>query len=943
MSEDLTDDELDELVSGTRTVADLPQVPGPTEATVREGVASERRRRRREAAGPKLARGESVGRYVILDVLGEGGMGVVYAAYDPELDRKVAIKLLQAKPAGGSSPGGDQAWLVREAQALARLSHPNVVAVHDVGTLPGDRVFVAIELVEGETLRAWIKRHREPDWRAVQRVMLEAGRGLAAAHAAGLVHRDFKPENVLVGTDGRVRVMDFGLARLDGEEPASRSSDLSIESRSPLSEHLTIAGAVVGTPAYMAPEIYDGVAASARTDLFAFGVTLYEALYRQRPFQRKQLVAPRSQVPVPKPPPPDSRVPARLHRVVLRAIAIDPAARYASLDALLGELAIDPFQRRRRAVFATGSVLAVGAALASVAMLSSRDNADALVCKGAERRLAGAWDPAVKQSLHDAFGKSTRPFKDRAYAALAGALDAYSADWTKAATETCEATRIHGEQTEEVMTLRQDCLDQRLAELRAFTKLLATADDVAVEKASAGALQLEPIERCADVAALRAPTQPTAEQRPKIQQVIERLSDAKAGMYAGNFGRAINASTDAAKLAHDIGFDPLEAEAQMTLGMALVNVGNTNDAHTALAASTWAGLRGHRDDIVSLAAVHNALATAEGLSKPEEAQIWLDLGAAASARSGKHPRLEQQRLQIAGVVAGTRGDLIGAVRAHEQALALALQLYGRDHILVSRAEQLLGASLIGAGDYAAATAHYEHALQIVTKFYAGAEHPDVAILQSGLGSCYHYTNEPQKAYAAFQRALDIRERVFGANSPVLIPTLNNFAELYKDDGNTTAALALIERAQKLTEQTVGRAHPYFVSVTTTYGEILLRANRIADARPQLETALRIGERLQSPYLPAALTARARLARVEKQWADAVAFDERAIAGYEKSAGKDAAELWRPLTGLAQAKIAQGRTQDARPLLERAIAIGEKAKVAASYLDEPRALLAQLKK
>ncbi len=158
-----------------------------------------------------LGRGVAVGRYVVLDRIGAGGMGVVYAAYDPELDRRVALKLLRPDRFGGDA---GRLRLLREAQALARLTHPNVVAVYDVGTF-GDRVFVAMELVEGETLRQWLRAEpRSPrPWREVLERFLPAGRGLAAAHAAGLVHRDFKPENVLLGRDGRARVVDFGLAK----------------------------------------------------------------------------------------------------------------------------------------------------------------------------------------------------------------------------------------------------------------------------------------------------------------------------------------------------------------------------------------------------------------------------------------------------------------------------------------------------------------------------------------------------------------------------------------------------------------------------------------------------------------------------------------------------------------------------------------------------------
>src|SRR4051812_11478197 len=274
--------------------------------TVREGAGNKR------APDERLARGSSVGRYLILDVIGEGGMGVVYAAFDPELDRRVAVKLLQARPTAVAGSKGAQAWLVREAQALARLSHPNVIEVYDVGTLPGERVFVAMELVAGVTLRDWLKQPR--DWRDVLAALRGAGAGLAAAHAAGLVHRDFKPGNVLVSAvDGRARLMDFGLARMDFgharlpaeavQAPAApRGSDANIKLRGPLHDSLTITGSVVGTPAYMAPEICDGRLADPRSDQFAFGVTLYEALYRMRPFSEQQLAADRTAPPMPRDP-----------------------------------------------------------------------------------------------------------------------------------------------------------------------------------------------------------------------------------------------------------------------------------------------------------------------------------------------------------------------------------------------------------------------------------------------------------------------------------------------------------------------------------------------------------------------------------------------------------------------------------------------------------------
>jgi serine/threonine protein kinase len=232
-------------------------------------------------------KGTVIGRYVVLARLGAGAMGVVLAAYDPELDRKVALKLL--RPRGGDA-GAARARLQREAQALAKLNHSNVVAVHDVGVHAG-HVFVAMEFVDGQTLGAWTQSAPR-SWRDVVGVFEAAGRGLAAAHASGLVHRDFKPDNVMIGKDGRVRVMDFGLARAtEGAVEPARAGDLPADKSDILATPLTQTGAMMGTPAYMAPEQFGGLEVTTRSDQFGFCVALFEALYGERPFGGETLGA----------------------------------------------------------------------------------------------------------------------------------------------------------------------------------------------------------------------------------------------------------------------------------------------------------------------------------------------------------------------------------------------------------------------------------------------------------------------------------------------------------------------------------------------------------------------------------------------------------------------------------------------------------------------------
>ncbi|HTJ45089.1 MAG TPA: protein kinase [Kofleriaceae bacterium] len=314
----------------------------------------------RSANEPEIMVGDTIGRYVILARLGAGGMGVVWSAYDPQLDRKVAIKLLRAGSGVESSEG--RARLVREAQAIAQLSHPNVVAVYDVGTAESGEVYIAMEFVEGETLTTWLARW-ERTWREVLDVFLQAGRGLAAAHAVGLLHRDFKPDNVLVGSDGRVRVTDFGLARsfITHEEKRGPAPSLAA-----LRVTLTATGTVLGTPRYMAPEQVRGHDTDARSDQFSFCVAMFESLYGKHPLQGDTAAAmvesgERAE------PAPDGPVPASIGKSLARGLELVPVKRWPSMQTLLHELTPPPVRTRERWLVAgLGGLVLAGAAAATV-------------------------------------------------------------------------------------------------------------------------------------------------------------------------------------------------------------------------------------------------------------------------------------------------------------------------------------------------------------------------------------------------------------------------------------------------------------------------------------------------------------------------------------------------------------------------------------------------
>jgi serine/threonine protein kinase len=323
-----------------------------------------------EAVVAQLGPGDFIGRFRIKDRIGEGGMGVVYAAEDPDLGRVVAIKLL--RPMQGQDAESQQKRMLREAQALARVSHRNLVMVFDVGSLRG-RVWIAMEYVAGQTLETWIDAERRT-WSEIVGVFIEAGRGLAAVHAAGLVHRDFKPGNVIVRGDGTVQVLDFGLAARagDGDEQRASEPERAPPNLDALAATLTTTGAFMGTPAYMAPEQFMMLPTDGRADQFSLCVALYEALYGHRPFGGRDLAELMAATieGLPGLPGEVPGLPLGVRHVLARGLAKRPEDRFADMNALVAALEATrmpstttrdgAWRRFGLGMLAGGAVLAVG-------------------------------------------------------------------------------------------------------------------------------------------------------------------------------------------------------------------------------------------------------------------------------------------------------------------------------------------------------------------------------------------------------------------------------------------------------------------------------------------------------------------------------------------------------------------------------------------------------
>jgi serine/threonine protein kinase len=569
-----------------------------------------------------LARGATIGRYVVLGMVGRGGMGEVYAAYDPELDRKVAVKLLRVKPGNGVSLTEGRQRTLREAQAIARLSHPNVVVVYDVGTFR-DQVFIAMEFVDGNTATYWLAAQPR-SWQEVLRVFRAAGRGLVAAHEKGLVHRDFKPDNVMVGRDGEVRVMDFGLARQVNEKPAAEpaparrspvmfgdgSADpardpmetvllngpptgpttppLGTEPQAPgmFEVQLTRTGAMMGTPAYMAPEQFLSTATDARTDQFSFCVALYEALYGERPFSGNTMFALTTAVVQGQvnEAPASSKVPLWVRKVLLRGLRPQAADRYPSMQELIEALGRNPNTARRRFVAAAAAALVpVGLTIGVHQSLANHQS----TCSAGPSWLAGVWDlraPGEVESprqaeIHAAFLHTGKSYASDVFATVNRVLNGYSHRWAKMYRETCEGSE-RGEQSAEVLDLRMTCLQERLGGLRALTDVFKEANGEVVENAVSAANNLGSLDRCADVPLLRSVVRPPedAATRARVEALRHRLAAVKALFDAGRYREGLKDAPRLVDEARALDYQPVVAEA---LGLMGTMYHKENDSRTA--------------------------------------------------------------------------------------------------------------------------------------------------------------------------------------------------------------------------------------------------------------------------------------------------------------------------------------------------------------------------
>jgi tetratricopeptide (TPR) repeat protein len=910
-----------------------------------------------------FARGMEIGKYLVVDRLGAGGAGVVVSAFDPDLNRKIAIKVMRGRVTDAA-----RTRLVREAQALAQLDHPNVITVYEVGIFD-DEMFIAMEFAEQGTLRHWLAA-KPRAWREILDRYIDAGRGLAAAHAAKLVHRDFKPDNVLVTASERVKVSDFGLVSATGEQATLEGERLA--PTTPLDVSLTHTGMLIGTPSYMAPEQHLLGRVDARADQFAFCVALYEALYGVRPFEGADyyslftsvsegriVSAPRSSVPI------------RILKAIHRGLASDPAARWPSMDALLAEL-----QRDRKPVarwIAVGAVAAI--TTAAVTLYAAGGSSSELEpCAAGPRRLAGVWDLGIKQKIRAAFATSGAPTHAEDWRAVERVVDGHTDAWIAAERENCEATRIVGTQPEHAFEVREACLDNRLSQIARLSSLWqSTRDGNVVRSATTAAIGLDDIAICRDASGLADWLPPPADETSKqaIAGVRQRIMDGRGLMLAERFDQARASVAPLSDEANQIGYPPLVAET-MLINARLAWLTNDKLAeqrafdaavsaqgtrHYEIAIEAWtllaemASFQAHAADAKRWLRVAGSLAEPLGDDPLRRAGL-LQAEARIDVADGKlddaRGELERASRIYDDFVARGRGDLMkarhqlaavlsdlgqtlfslgrnaAAEPVLERSVALFDALYGPRNPLATEPLNVLAGVSYVSGRYDKAQQVLERIVDTGT-LYLPEPNAKLASYHTNLGEVLRAEGRYEEALGHIRRGLEMRRKLYGDDDPQLVPSYMSLAAILENQQRRPDARAAAERAVAIAEHSFGDSSLKTAAAFLTLGLIQHDLGQDDEAGGTYRHALRIYEQVSPDHHDVA-TLHNRIGvslHAQGKNRDALAEFHLALARYERLDPIPDDEIRITLDNLAETVVETGAVGDAIAPLERSLAILEK--------------------
>ena len=892
----------------------------PPDVTAAESTASSGGFVNDAADVAALQPGDKLDGYVLLRPIDSGAMGEVWLADDPALNRQVAIKVLHGALEIRASR--DAAGLLqREARSLAQLSHPNVVVVHAVAHAM-DRDYIAMEYVAGVTLREWLAASKASLGERLD-VLIQAGRGLAAAHAAGIVHRDFKPSNVLIGADGRVRVGDFGLARLrrrddSGAAPASATARTTL----------------AGTPAYMAPEQLRGGAATEAGDQYSFAVSLYEAVYGLRPFDAATpgQLADAIERDAPRPPRGPVRVPGWLRAIILRGLRADAAARFASVAELVD--AIEARRRRRWLRQVAAAMVAVAAVTAAVAVPLGRRAAAAPGCDREGEQIARVWSPARAAAIRRQLEAVAGDFGAEQWQRAAPLVDAYATRWSAMRRETCEATRVRHVQSDSLFDRRMYCLDRRLAQLESTAASLGGFDRRSlVARAVEVASGLPSLDPCAGTQWLSDSPMPPIATRGAIDDAFKAIDAARSLALQGSSQEALEAFRALVVRVAALDYAPLTADLAFETAIAADDVGDFKLAAKEYerAGNLAAGLR--RIDRVFEAQVR--LSRMEGFHDRSAQALGRASSLEGLARLSPDPQHLAMHHENLGALYGYDGRYADAAAAYREALA-ALPAEAAGGLHGARAHEGLGLVFQDLGDYAASERELSLSLSVREEIY-GPRHPMVARTLSNLGNVAIYRGQYARALEVYQRALGVLEAVADDNHPDIAMTLGNVAVAQEATGDYAGALATYERALALRIKAFGPEHPEVALTTANKGNVLARLGRYDEAEALITAAIAMRRKVQSSEHPDLVRTLSNLgsARLDRAAgssdADARAASTAAIAPLTEALeiairklGADHPLVGQALYYRARALLGAGRVPAAKVDAERALEIIRKA-------------------
>jgi len=886
---------------------------------------------------PALRRGAVVGRYVVLGKIGEGGMGAVYGAYDPDLDRKIALKFLHSQVTGHDSQGGEQARLLREAQAMAKLSHPNVAAVYDVGTYHG-MVFIAMEFIAGLTLKQWLAK-KERAWWEIWTVLEGAGRGLAAAHRAKIIHRDFKPDNILVDDQRRARVTDFGLARPTAK-PDSVDDDELADSSGPLHETLTATGTIMGTPRYMAPEQHLGKETTARTDQFAFCLVVFEAIYGERAFKGDSLGELRAAVTdgeLVQPKGNRGDAPAWRHQALERGLSVEPAKRYPSMGELLTALDRNPRGRRNRLAAATVSIAAV-VGVAAMLWPETRRSPVAL-CSASAQVMEQTWNDDARKKLATSFAATKSHIAADTAKRVTSLLDNYAASWTEMHEDSCKATNVRGDQSAEMLDLRAECLDQRRIEMNALiSRLTDKPNEKAVRKATKAAAFLVSVRGCADRTTLRtvAPLPDDPAKRARIKQLQGDRAKMRSSRNTGD-RKGWEAGIELLRKAlPTVDYPQLAAEIQQSIAWMAVH--NSKYKEAIARYQKAAVLAAEARDDQRAAIVWTRLAWLIGMTRnPQQGLELMNVAEALWKRARGDVKFVADMHQDKGAILKNAAKFKEARAEYDKALALLQEKAPNNKLALSVVHTDLAQLAFRTGNMGESRKHARLSRQL-TIAALGPDHPQIGSTLVTLGAQELRAGNYAEAISVFKAALAAKTKQFGAGAAMLLNVKSWIAQATYKSGDKAGAKKLFAPLVKQA-RTLDLAHPM---VGNLFNEAA-SAYQGPEARDLTKLAVKAATKRHGATHPQTAQAMVGLGEAclrVKDWQCAVDNTRKAIPILAKTVPATNIVHVPPLYYLGNALLGQGKANEAVPVLEKAVAACVRAKANAYRFTVNRLSLAK---